>query len=149
MNTQNKQKHGGGGGRGKICVKVAMGVMGLCLGGYIVGPSLYWHISEPISSLRRSSCPPCLCDCSFHPLLSLPQGLNDTIFPGTNESILTITFGMETCEEAREKAEASLEAQRELSVMWELKARQKGWKDGPVKSRLRSLSGERMEINDA
>ncbi|GFZ03254.1 transmembrane protein, putative [Actinidia rufa] len=180
MNTQNKQKHGGGGGRGKICVKVAMGVMGLCLGGYIVGPPLYWHISEPISSLRRSSCPPCLCDCSSHPLLSLPQDctkhdpevsvdLDKSFMDLTSEEMKLMeaealenqrradmafleakkmasqyqkeadkcNFGMETCEEAREKAEASLEAQRELSAMWELKARQKGWKDGPVKSRLR------------
>ncbi|XP_062162537.1 uncharacterized protein LOC133869525 isoform X2 [Alnus glutinosa] len=37
--------------------------------------------------------------------------------------------GMETCEEAREKAEATLEAQKKLTAMWELRARQRGWKD--------------------
>ncbi|XP_047336325.1 uncharacterized protein LOC124939907 [Impatiens glandulifera] len=36
--------------------------------------------------------------------------------------------GMETCEEAREKAEAVLLGQKKLSAMWELRARQKGWK---------------------
>ncbi|RAL49556.1 hypothetical protein DM860_012989 [Cuscuta australis] len=39
------------------------------------------------------------------------------------------TSGMETCEEAREKAEAALEAQRGVSSMWELRARHQGWKD--------------------
>ncbi|RWR96113.1 hypothetical protein CKAN_02547900 [Cinnamomum micranthum f. kanehirae] len=36
--------------------------------------------------------------------------------------------GMETCEEAREKAEAALQAQKRLSEMWEMRARQRGWK---------------------
>ncbi|GAB4826547.1 hypothetical protein Ancab_033441 [Ancistrocladus abbreviatus] len=43
--------------------------------------------------------------------------------------------GMETCEDAREKAEAALEAQRKLTATWEQRARQKGW----TESRLRSL----------
>ncbi|KAK4420545.1 hypothetical protein Salat_2004900 [Sesamum alatum] len=38
--------------------------------------------------------------------------------------------GMETCEEAREKSEANLLAQKQLTAMWELRARQRGWKDG-------------------
>ncbi|KAJ9560944.1 hypothetical protein OSB04_006104 [Centaurea solstitialis] len=42
--------------------------------------------------------------------------------------------GMETCEEAREKAEAALVAQKQQSEMWELRARQRGWKDGSGKS---------------
>ncbi|KVH88964.1 Protein of unknown function DUF1068 [Cynara cardunculus var. scolymus] len=42
--------------------------------------------------------------------------------------------GMETCEEAREKAEAALVAQKQQSEMWELRARQRGWKDGGGKS---------------
>lgn len=37
--------------------------------------------------------------------------------------------GMETCEEAREKAEATLEAQKALTAMWELRARRRGWKE--------------------
>ncbi|KAL0298022.1 UNVERIFIED_CONTAM: hypothetical protein Sangu_3165900, partial [Sesamum angustifolium] len=37
--------------------------------------------------------------------------------------------GMETCEEAREKSEANLLAQKQLTAMWELRARQRGWKD--------------------
>ncbi|KMZ69166.1 hypothetical protein ZOSMA_21G00180 [Zostera marina] len=38
--------------------------------------------------------------------------------------------GMETCEEARERAETDLIEQRKLSAVWEARARQKGWKDG-------------------
>lgn len=46
--------------------------------------------------------------------------------------------GMETCEEAREKAEAALTTQKRLTAMWELRARQKGWKEGAVKSHAQS-----------
>uniref|UniRef100_A0A2N9J4H1 DUF1068 domain-containing protein n=1 Tax=Fagus sylvatica TaxID=28930 RepID=A0A2N9J4H1_FAGSY len=42
--------------------------------------------------------------------------------------------GMETCEEAREKAEAALVAQKKLTATWELRARQRGWKEGIAKS---------------
>ncbi|KAJ0759398.1 hypothetical protein HanLR1_Chr04g0160891 [Helianthus annuus] len=42
--------------------------------------------------------------------------------------------GMETCEEAREKAEEALVAQKKLSEMWESRARQRGWKDGGNKA---------------
>ncbi|XP_021745991.1 uncharacterized protein LOC110711857 [Chenopodium quinoa] len=42
--------------------------------------------------------------------------------------------GMETCEEAREKAEAALVSQKKLTAIWEQRARQKGWKDGVTKS---------------
>ena len=45
-------------------------------------------------------------------------------------------MGMETCEEAREKAEATLEIQRKLTAMWEFRARQRGWKGGPIKLRI-------------
>ncbi|XP_039021504.1 uncharacterized protein LOC120153661 isoform X2 [Hibiscus syriacus] len=46
--------------------------------------------------------------------------------------------GMETCEEAREKAEAALAAQKKLTAMWETRARQKGWKEGVAKSHTNS-----------
>ncbi|GMP39323.1 hypothetical protein CsSME_00010196 [Camellia sinensis var. sinensis] len=42
--------------------------------------------------------------------------------------------GMETCEEAREKAKAVLLAQKRLTAMWESMARQRGWKEGVAKS---------------
>lgn len=45
--------------------------------------------------------------------------------------------GMETCEEAREKSEAALAAQKRLTVMWEVRARQRGWKEG-VKPRIQT-----------
>ncbi|KAL1555502.1 hypothetical protein AAHA92_11230 [Salvia divinorum] len=38
--------------------------------------------------------------------------------------------GMETCEEAREKSEAALLAQKQVTAMWEQRVRQKGWKEG-------------------
>lgn len=41
-------------------------------------------------------------------------------------------LGMETCEEAREKAEAILERQRELTATWEMRARQKGWREATI-----------------
>lgn len=37
--------------------------------------------------------------------------------------------GMETCEEAREKAEAAVIQERKLSELWETRARALGWKD--------------------
>lgn len=43
--------------------------------------------------------------------------------------------GMETCEEAREKAEMTLVAQKKLTALWELRARQKGWNEGLAKSK--------------
>ena len=46
--------------------------------------------------------------------------------------------GMETCEEAREKAEAALFAQKRQTAMWELRARQRGWKEVIPKSHEQS-----------
>ena len=46
--------------------------------------------------------------------------------------------GMETCEEAREKAEMALASQKKLTGLWELRARQKGWKEGAAKSHSQS-----------
>ncbi|PPS02943.1 hypothetical protein GOBAR_AA17716 [Gossypium barbadense] len=37
--------------------------------------------------------------------------------------------GMETCEEVREKAEEALSVQMKLTAMWEIRARQKGWRE--------------------
>lgn len=42
--------------------------------------------------------------------------------------------GMETCEEAREKSEAALVSQKKLTALWEMRARQKGWKESTGKS---------------
>ncbi|XP_076912817.1 uncharacterized protein LOC143571214 [Bidens hawaiensis] len=49
--------------------------------------------------------------------------------------------GMETCEEAHEKAEASLLSQKEQTAMWELRARQKGWKEAGDRSRTQPRGG--------
>lgn len=37
--------------------------------------------------------------------------------------------GMETCEEAREKAEAAISEESKLSALWEKRARDNGWMD--------------------
>ena len=43
--------------------------------------------------------------------------------------------GMETCEEARERAEAALENQMKETALWELRALQRGWKESAKISR--------------
>ncbi|KAK6134732.1 hypothetical protein DH2020_031534 [Rehmannia glutinosa] len=42
--------------------------------------------------------------------------------------------GMETCEEAREKSEAALLAQKQLTALWESRARQRGWREGNARA---------------
>ncbi|KAJ7948129.1 Protein of unknown function (DUF1068) [Quillaja saponaria] len=168
-------------------VKVGLGVVALCIAGYILGPPLYWHFMEGLAAMSRSSstCESCLCDCSSQPILSIPEGLSNTSFgdcakrdsdasEDTEKNFTELlteelklreaealenhqradmalleakkiasqyqkeadkcNSGMETCEEAREKSEASLVAQKKLTAMWELRARQKGWKEGVAKS---------------
>lgn len=39
------------------------------------------------------------------------------------------SVGVETCEEARERAEKELVEELKLSVLWENRARELGWKD--------------------
>ncbi|KAA8524721.1 hypothetical protein F0562_011144 [Nyssa sinensis] len=174
-------------------LKAALGLMAMCLAGYILGPPLYWHFMEGLAALNRSSsstsCPPCLCDCSSQPLLTIPHGLSNTSFadcakhdPEVSDDTekdfaellseelklreaealesqqhadmalleakkVTSQYqkeadkcnsGMETCEEAREKAEAALLEQRRETAKWELRARQRGWKEGVAKSRTQS-----------
>uniref|UniRef100_A0A6N2MEV8 DUF1068 domain-containing protein n=1 Tax=Salix viminalis TaxID=40686 RepID=A0A6N2MEV8_SALVM len=156
-------------------VKVGLGLMAVCIAGYILGPPLYWHLKEGFVAIARSSpnCAPCLCDCSSQPLLSIPQDcakhdpevtedaeknfaelLKEELQLREAEALenqrradlalleakkMTSQYqkeadkcnsGMETCEEAREKAEATLAAQKKLTAMWELRARRRGWKDG-------------------
>ncbi|KNA19920.1 hypothetical protein SOVF_056980 [Spinacia oleracea] len=153
-------------------VKMATGILGMCVIGYIVGPPLYWHgLAAFTHSSSSSSCPPCLCDCSSsYPFLSLPQdcmkhdpdvseemekhfaelvadelkqkeadalenqrrsemGLLEAkkIASQYQKEADKCNSGMETCEEARERSEQALEAQRRITVMWEQRARQKGW----------------------
>uniref|UniRef100_A0A6M2F1Q3 DUF1068 domain-containing protein n=1 Tax=Populus davidiana TaxID=266767 RepID=A0A6M2F1Q3_9ROSI len=170
---------------------VGLGLMAVCIAGYILGPPLYWHLKEGFVAVARSSpnCSPCLCDCSSQPLLSIPQGLSNASFtdcakhdPEVTEDAeknfaellkeelqlretealenqrradivlleakkMTSQYqkeadkcnsGMETCEEAREKSEAALVAQKKLTAMWELRARQRGWKDEVAKSNTHS-----------
>lgn len=64
---------GGIAGLNPTLIRVVVVVMGLGLAGYIVGPPLYWHVAEALGG--SSACPPCTCDCSSQPLLSIPQGI--------------------------------------------------------------------------
>ncbi|KAK5785867.1 hypothetical protein PVK06_040488 [Gossypium arboreum] len=56
-------------------LKVGLCLLGLCLFGYIVGPPLYWHFMEGLVAFSYTSntCPPCLCDYSSQPLLTIPE----------------------------------------------------------------------------
>ncbi|OVA09761.1 Protein of unknown function DUF1068 [Macleaya cordata] len=167
-------------------IKFVTAVLGLGLIGYILGPPLYWHLTEGLaaighdvsSSSTAATCPPCVCDCSSQPLLSMPEDcvkhdmdvsedmeknfaelLSEELKLREAEALENqrkadmalleakkmasqyqkeadkCNSGMETCEEAREKSEAALVAQKRLTAMWELRARQRGWKEGPSKSR--------------
>ncbi|KEH36916.1 hypothetical protein MtrunA17_Chr2g0288981 [Medicago truncatula] len=158
--------------------KVLFWIMGICLTCYLAGPPLFWALNDTLSSVS-SSCPPCHCDCSLQPLLSIPEGLsNNSILdcmrqdPEVSEEagksfmdllheelkqkeaeaerkqrhadILLLeskkiasqyqkeadkcNSGMETCEEARERAETALENQMKETALWELRAQQRGWK---------------------
>ncbi|XP_037496715.1 uncharacterized protein LOC105640828 isoform X2 [Jatropha curcas] len=161
-------------------VKVALGLMGICLAGYILGPPLYWHFKEGLAAVSHSSstCSPCVCDCTSQPLLSIPPDCakhDPEVSEDTEKNFADLlteelklreaealesqrradmalleakkmtsqyqkeadkcNSGMETCEEAREKAEAALASQKKLTALWELRARQRGWKEGMTKSR--------------
>ncbi|KAG9447632.1 hypothetical protein H6P81_013760 [Aristolochia fimbriata] len=165
-------------------LKGLVAILASCLAIYIVGPPLYWHITEGVAAVSRASvCPPCVCDCTSQPLLTLPEGLTNSSFadcgkhegegneePDSNFTDLLAeelklreaealekqrkadrqlleakklasqyqkeadkcNSGMETCEEARERAEAALQAQKRMSEMWEMRARQRGWKEGKL-----------------
>ncbi|XVF21000.1 hypothetical protein REPUB_Repub12eG0052900 [Reevesia pubescens] len=164
-------------------LKVGLALLGLCVFGYIVGPPLYWHFMEGLAAVSHTSntCPPCLCDCSSQPLLSIPEDCtkhDPEVSEDTEKNFAELlteelklreaealesqqhadmalleakkiasqyqkeadkcNSGMETCEEAREKAEAALAAQKKLTAMWELRARQKGWREGIAKSHTQS-----------
>ncbi|CAN7064955.1 unnamed protein product [Brassica rapa subsp. trilocularis] len=57
-------------------LKVGLALMGLSMGGYILGPPLYWHLTEALAAVSHSSassCPPCACDCSSQPLLTISE----------------------------------------------------------------------------
>lgn len=49
--------------------------------------------------------------------------------------------GMETCEEAREKSEVALAAQKKVSAMWEKRARELGWRDKKERQSIFSRIG--------
>ncbi|CAN8247683.1 unnamed protein product [Cochlearia groenlandica] len=171
-------------------LKTGLILLALSLIGYILGPPLYWHITEALV-VSSSSCSPCSCDCSSLPILTIPKGLGNGSFadcakrdPEVNEDTeknyaellteelkqreaesmekhkrvdmslleakkITSSYlkeadkcnsGMETCEEAREKAEKALVEQKKLTSTWELRARSKGWKEGATKSTVKSKS---------
>ncbi|CAG7909149.1 unnamed protein product [Brassica rapa] len=57
-------------------LKVGLALLGLSMVGYILGPPLYWHLTEALAAVSpssASSCPPCACDCSSQPLLTISE----------------------------------------------------------------------------
>lgn len=60
-------------------LKLGLALLALSLVGYILGPPLYWHITEALA-VSASSCSPCVCDCSSQPLLTIPEGIKNTSF---------------------------------------------------------------------
>ncbi|KAJ0245053.1 hypothetical protein HA466_0185460 [Hirschfeldia incana] len=68
-------------------LKVGLAFLGMSMVGYILGPPLYWHLTEALAAVSHSSaavsassCPPCACDCSSQPLLTVPEGLSNVSF---------------------------------------------------------------------
>ncbi|RZC86872.1 hypothetical protein C5167_030221 [Papaver somniferum] len=55
--------------------------------------------------------------------------------------------GMGTCEEAREKAEADLAAQKRMTEMWELRARQRGWQEGQASRKLHGIKMHKHHVS--
>ncbi|KAL2341316.1 hypothetical protein Fmac_009256 [Flemingia macrophylla] len=159
--------------------KLLIWILGLFLAAYIAGRPLYWHLNESLNT--SSPCPPCHCDCSLQPLLSLPEDCmrqDPEVSEEVGKSFIDLlaeevkqkeveaeekqriadtklleakkmasqyqkeadkcNSGMETCEKARERAEAALENQMKETALWELRARQRGWnKDAAKKARAR------------
>ncbi|XP_019101349.1 PREDICTED: uncharacterized protein LOC104786323 isoform X2 [Camelina sativa] len=52
-------------------LKVGLALLALCMIGYILGPPLYWHLTEALA-VSATSCSACVCDCSSLPLLTIP-----------------------------------------------------------------------------
>lgn len=67
-------------------LKVGLALLGLSMVGYILGPPLYWHLTEALaavshsSAVSASSCPLCDCDCSSQHLLTIPKGIRSCDF---------------------------------------------------------------------
>ncbi|XP_028763018.1 uncharacterized protein LOC114721365 [Neltuma alba] len=171
-------------------LRLVMWILALCLIVYIAGRPMYWQLSEGLNATVRhaasSSCPLCPCDCSFQPLISLPEGLsNNSITDCMKENPMMsedmqksfigllseemklkeakacekhrhadmalleakklasqyqkeadkCNSGMDTCEEARERAEGTLDDQMRITALWELRARQRGWVESRVRFR--------------
>ncbi|ESW19688.1 hypothetical protein PHAVU_006G146800 [Phaseolus vulgaris] len=157
--------------------RLVIWILGLFLIAYIAGRPLYWHLNETLNA-TSSPCPPCQCDCSLQPLISLPEDCMRHDQEVTEEVVVSFSkrlaeevkkreveaeekqrkadtklleakkiasqyqkeadkcnSGMETCEQARERAETALENQLKETALWEVRARQRGWnKDASKKA---------------
>lgn len=96
-------------------------LMALGLSAYIVAPPLYWHLTEALGR-SSSSCPPCSCDCSSQPLLSLPQELSNVSFTDCAKHDPEVSEDMEKnftdllAEELKLREAEAAEAQRRADV---------------------------------
>ncbi|KEH29718.1 plant/T7A14-6 protein [Medicago truncatula] len=137
-------------------------IVAVCIAGYILGPPLYWHFKEGLSNISFGDCakpdPEVNGDTekNFAELLSEELKLRESqalenqrradmalleakkVASQYQKEADKCNSGMETCEQAREKAELALVAQKKVTSLWELRARQKGWKEGAAKSNTQS-----------
>ncbi|PPR87241.1 hypothetical protein GOBAR_AA33443 [Gossypium barbadense] len=106
----------------------------------VCGPALYWRFKRTLRFAdSKFSCPPCIY------LLTEELKLQEAVAE-EHARHMNITFGeakrvasqyqreaekciaaTETCEGAREKAEALLIKERKLTTTWEHRAREMGW----------------------
>jgi len=60
--------------RHTAALKIGLALLGLSMAGYILGPPLYWHLTEALAAVSASSCPSCPCECSTYSAVTIPKG---------------------------------------------------------------------------
>ncbi|AAC97994.1 ESTs gb/T144077 and gb/T43352 come from this gene [Arabidopsis thaliana] len=59
--------------RHTAALKIGLALLGLSMAGYILGPPLYWHLTEALAAVSASSCPSCPCECSTYSAVTIPK----------------------------------------------------------------------------
>ncbi|XP_020868787.1 uncharacterized protein LOC9328328 isoform X1 [Arabidopsis lyrata subsp. lyrata] len=68
--------------RHAAALKIGLALLGLSMTGYILGPPLYWHLTEALAAVSTSSCPSCPCECSPYSAITIPKELSNASFAG-------------------------------------------------------------------
>ncbi|OAP17623.1 hypothetical protein AXX17_AT1G04460 [Arabidopsis thaliana] len=68
--------------RHTAALKIGLALLGLSMAGYILGPPLYWHLTEALAAVSASSCPSCPCECSTYSAVTIPKELSNASFAG-------------------------------------------------------------------